>query len=1247
MSDQIETTIDDKTIKKPKNVWPTLFIGVGGTGMEIALRLRRRILNCVWAVDENPLRIADLTEFPLAQFINFDLNAGSVTESGKSAATDPLAELVKFSDGEKLILKLEMEKYIRTDGELNKYPHIASWFPLTRKKTLELGIDPSKGAGQIRSLARLYFFDKYDPLKNRMAGKIKGLLQGVSNSDKTSRLGLTLESGSLRIVVIASTAGGTGAGAFLDMGYLAKVLAEIELPNGNRKVDLCLMLPSGYSGHGKTRTQANTYAALMELESCMGHGLQFVEGWKVDEDLVLPDKPYDEVFLFDTGNLALKKTANATDLFDMVADILFEDFTSQDFANWKRSIAVNQNQYRTESFSPPVDTQKYGSMKMMYSKAYSAFGQSIIDTQLEQRIDEIACGQVNDMLKVFFGIASDTGGGREVPPPTPDDGRGLLKGKPVYCSKENFKLAYHFVSDSAPYEEGLEFSMPTLVDHLLYDGEKPMLGQIHDRINRGIDEILVSTEKDQRLPRVDKLRIELDRDLGIEGGVTDAGARGLEESIKARRKFVFQSIVDDNSDLLKALWTAVDNKEKGGLDYTIQLIERIKDSIENDATGLLRDMETAQKWFSGLCEKLRDGELQVLREHINQAKGRGFFGLSGNKESYAEAKLQQMGEAIRWYAEARLREVASREAAVLLKELSLWLGQHQGLDERTNRKRWSADSFAGKLAGYEKLVVEIMTSMNEEVIRTLEATKKGHAAYQIVKASMAELDAARKLDPKTAMEWAKRVFDNLGGSRKIFQQLEKETTRAELIGGLRNLSLSGLPTMGKDEDNPLYKALLAMKTDRPTEFQQLIQRCLEMAMPWVEANLGGSWTVNPDQYTCVIGVNGPELFKKEFEDDFKKAIPACSMMSDDKIKFYESGVRGKLTCYIELSGVPLPALNLLSVWRDSYNEEGKKIPVHTHKDKTLFVHPMVPSSGALDRLAEHFKVYLQGLVLGILKLREEDPEERVYCLTVTGEELSIGNERTIRMDGIAPEHLIHLQKKIAVAFDRIKSPSQYAGLVALYDFYARWVYPKATIKHENKREFSVDGFCHVMCANLWTEAQRALKKKSTIADIDTSDLIARLKGNDNSDKWDNLGPLDLWTDEIEGSETDVYENEVGRSHKAKRILKPEFFQTGWLESRLKIGAEKQEEPIKGSASSKKTSCPSCGERVDGNPKFCPHCGNQMKSGKKCPGCGCAIEGNPKFCPECGVKQGGGLHCGSCGCAIEGSPKFCPECGKAV
>jgi len=1234
MPDQVEVPQDVQADEPLKKVLPTLFIAVGGTGMEIALRVRRRILNNVWGSRNNPLRIASLAEFPLAQFINFDLDASSKTESEKSSDTDPLANLVKFNDEEKLILKLDMDKYIRTDGELNKYPHIASWFPLTRKKALELNITRPEGAGQIRSLSRLYFFDKYPLLRPMIEGKIDALISGVSNKNKTDRLGLELQDSSLRVVVIASSAGGTGSGSFLDMGYLAKGLANKRIKGA--KVDLCFMLPSGYSGLAGSRTEANTYGALMELETCFSQEFQFVQGWRKFREVeeFIPTKPYDDVFLFDTINLAMKKTAKKEDVFDMVADILFEDFTSEKFADRKRSIAPNQYAvHKTDNLFLPVDSKKYGSMTLRYSKAYSAFGQSIIDTQLDQRRDEIACNQVNDMLKVFFGIASDTGGGREVPPPTPDDGRNLLKEEPVYCNKEIFKIAYQFVSDGAPYQEGLEFAMPKLVDHLLVDGGQPMIGHIHDRINNGIDEILASTEKDQRLLRVEKLRTELDRDLGIEGGATDAGARGLEESIKARRKFVFQGIVDGNSALLKALWAAVNNKEKGGLDYTIQLIERIKDCIENDVTGLLRDFDTARKWFSGLCEKLRIGELQVIRGHINQAKGGGFFSFAGNKESHAEAKLQQMGEAIRWYAEARLREVACKEAEILLKDLSAWLGQHQGIDERTNRKRWSAESFAGKLAGYEKLVVEIMASMKEEVVRTREATKQGHAAYQIVKASTAELDAARNLDPVRALEWANKAFENLGGSREIFTKLENEISRAELIGKLRGLALSQLPATRSGTENPLFKALVDMPDP---ERRKLFQHCMDMAMPWVEANLEGVWDVSPSQYSCIIGVDEPEIWKTGiFGDEIRNSIPARTHMTPRQIQF-ESGVPGKLTCYVELSGLPLPALNMLSNWRENYNIESKKIPVHTHKDKTLFVHPIAPSAGALDSLADHFRLYIQGIVLGVLKLRLEDPDERVYCIAVQGEELSIGNERTIRLDGIAPEHLVYLQQKITDSLGRFKTPTQYAALVVLFEYYSQCVYPPAKIKSENLGEFLSYGFSNVMCSKLREEARKVLTKKSDSSDTDLNDLLSSLKGTVNLGRWEDFKALGIWAVEIEGSETDVYENEVSSLHRAKRILKPEFFQAGWLEKQFKGGGD---EPS--------NVCSTCGGKIDGNPKFCPHCGNERNIGNKCTSCYCVIVGNPKFCPECGAKQGGGLRCGNCGCSIEGSPKFCPECGKAM
>jgi hypothetical protein len=156
-------------------------------------------------------------------------------------------------------------------------------------------------------------------------------------------------------------------------------------------------------------------------------------------------------------------------------------------------------------------------------------------------------------------------------------------------------------------------------------------------------------------------------------------------------------------------------------------------------------------------------------------------------------------------------------------------------------------------------------------------------------------------------------------------------------------------------------------------------------------------------------------------------------------------------------------------------------------------------------------------------------------------------------------HLGYLQKKVTYSLDQLKTPAQYAGLVALYDFYTRCVYPPAKIQNEDKVEILAEGFGNVLCANLGEEARKALKKKSAIAGVNITDLIARMKGIEDQDRWENFETLDKWTDEIEDSDTDVYENEVGKSHMPKRILKREFFQVGWLEDLFKPEEEVPDE----------------------------------------------------------------------------------------
>ena len=50
------------------------------------------------------------------------------------------------------------------------------------------------------------------------------------------------------------------------------------------------------------------------------------------------------------------------------------------------------------------------------------------------------------------------------------------------------------------------------------------------------------------------------------------------------------------------------------------------------------------------------------------------------------------------------------------------------------------------------------------------------------------------------------------------------------------------------------------------------------------------------------------------------------------------------------------------------------------------------------------------------------------------------------------------------------------------------------------------------------------------------------------------------------------------------------------------------------------------------------------SGALCPSCGAKSQGG-KFCQECGAAFSLKKHCAKCGADAEGQPKFCPECGQ--
>ena len=1093
-----------------EEVVPTLFIGLGGTGAEVLWRIRRRILNTLWGPNGS-IRLEQLTDFPLAEFLHIDLDAFcNITEKGSGK--------IGFKEEEKLVEKLDLMKYCKSDDDLAKKPLVQEWLPFNKRHIQEIYLvaEERQRLYVSRSISRLYIFDKYEGIKSKIEAKAEKLKNNVTSADTLRRLGLDSKTGALKIVVVASTAGGTGSGSFIDMRYIVNLVGKHAALEG-ADTNLVLMLPTGYIGANIERAQANTYAALMELETSMTPGLRYVKGWTNDDPVEFNgEHPYDNVYLMDTENLGGAKTANITDVYDMISDALFEDCSIAEFADKRRHFKYIFSVHHRYKFSPYTSRvmESYGDMKLTFSRAYSSFGQATIDMHLEQKRNAIILRQVNNMLKSFFGVSAEDARSNA---PTEQERDALLKS--IYLGVDNIAIDYDFVTQTAQYRKGIERTTYPIVSELLRVNGVSRLDDIEKNITETFEAIRTGGNHKEWANKIAQAIDQINRDTfkGVESG---AGLH--EDTIKKRRGELLEELMDINRDkcLIKALWACVDNKERGGLNYTIELIQRLKDRMENERTGLINTLQENSKWFSELSGHLRNEETTTLQEHLQQAIGK----LQGAQSEF-EAKLNQISEAVRLYVRYHLYAVASREAAVLLKELSDALGKQQGTDSDGNPV-WNG--FIGQLDEGRGMVRAIIADAEQQIALTNEAMKQGHAMYFVLPAPPSKLDELKLLPPQQAREWAEEAFQDFGGTQALFEMLKDDKSKSELLDKLSNRALSMIGGENSaDVENPLFVAL----ENHPNR-SQLFADFLQRAMPWVAIKLDGYLKEQTPPYKCCIGVKDAKKFKERFDNDLKTHIPSSFVTT----YFVEIDQPGKLVCYIERAGLALPSLKGLDDWYNNYKKLDERIPVNTHRIVSKFVHPRELTSAELASRAEDFKLFVQAVALGVLTRIERDErgkETGTYQVETKGAKLAVGVEKSFRLNGFNMAHRKLISEQVELDLEKLKTTDQLAIWVALMQTYLESVYPVFVPFKKEGLAHEIKGFPTFLCERLFNEWRARLDAVTGDAKV-TEQLMRKARD-----------AINQWTVEIAGSETDVYAHEVGEDHKPKRVLKREVLQEGW------------------------------------------------------------------------------------------------------
>ncbi|MFQ4143501.1 tubulin-like doman-containing protein [Chlorogloeopsis sp. ULAP02] len=279
---------------------PTVVIGLGGTGYEVVVKLKKRFIDVYGSVPE------------IIRFLSID-------------TTENIQEREKSPDGSRVVLEpnelyaISVANPTSLVGGRNE--HIDEWWPKEIPTSSLIS-----GAGQIRARGRLALFAKVADINSLIAQAINAVRE-IRTSKQTFSDNFQVSSrDGVEIFIIGSLAGGTGSGTFLDVAFLAR-----QYLNSFSNITGVFVLPRVFANLPQTHlVKSNAYGALKEIEYFWG--LSPSNAMEIDYGIskFRADRPpFDAVFLIDGINKKGTVVNRPDDLQNLVADGLYIQIGSQ------------------------------------------------------------------------------------------------------------------------------------------------------------------------------------------------------------------------------------------------------------------------------------------------------------------------------------------------------------------------------------------------------------------------------------------------------------------------------------------------------------------------------------------------------------------------------------------------------------------------------------------------------------------------------------------------------------------------------------------------------------------------------------------------------------------------------------------------------------------------------------------------------------------------------------------------------
>lgn len=353
------------TLTLLKGYKDSLCIGLGGTGREILMQIRRLIIESY----------GSLQGLPIVGFLHIDTDGNTQRSTGSSTGDNYQGQRIAFDPCEQVHTAVsettvrELRENARLpidDGNPDKV--VLEWFP---KSLIQNTSAIRDGAGAVRPVGRLALFKNI----NNIERSLRDISQKVLATDSTQLIrerGLQVSQG-LNIFVVGSLCGGTGSGMFIDIGY---IIRKLFLYQGvEPDVHGYFVISPRLYGDNQT-VRANAYAALVELDYYSKIGTVFKCQYDPDQSPIEEaENPYEFVYLLSDSTakskFVLPADTGRDQLFHLMAQKISLFFTSPDTARASVSSRDNLRKVIERAYydkHPRPNFQRY--MTMGLSRIY-------------------------------------------------------------------------------------------------------------------------------------------------------------------------------------------------------------------------------------------------------------------------------------------------------------------------------------------------------------------------------------------------------------------------------------------------------------------------------------------------------------------------------------------------------------------------------------------------------------------------------------------------------------------------------------------------------------------------------------------------------------------------------------------------------------------------------------------------------------------------------------------------------------